>query len=132
MTETAHWASSTQAVYSKHSIVIHSISILGGLCNRRTGCLQQTISVLFENYLLQFLRIFLLFGSSKHLGYFLDVLNKVIIAILCPNMINFDALDFIECRLEEVISFFWCSVYVAYWSKIWSELFQAFTSEWIW
>ena len=111
MTETAHWASSTQAVYSKHSIVIHSISILGRLCNRRTGyCLQRTISVIFENYLLQFLRIFLLFGSSKHLGFFLDVLNKVIIAILCPNMINFDALDFIECHLEEMISFFWRSV----------------------
>ena len=27
-------------------------------------------------------------------------------------MINFDAVDFSERRLEEVISFFWCSVYV--------------------
>ena len=26
-------------------------------------------------------------------------------------MINFDAVDFSERRSEEVISFFWCSVY---------------------
>ena len=27
-------------------------------------------------------------------------------------MINFDAVDFSECRSEEVISFFWRSVYL--------------------
>ena len=27
-------------------------------------------------------------------------------------MINFDAVDFSERRSEEVISFFWCSVYI--------------------
>ena len=27
-------------------------------------------------------------------------------------MIHFDALDFSECRSEEVISFFWRSVYI--------------------
>ena len=27
-------------------------------------------------------------------------------------MINFDAVDFSERRSEEVISFFWCSVYM--------------------
>ena len=32
-------------------------------------------------------------------------------AYLCPNMINFDAVDFSERRPEEVISFFWRSVY---------------------
>ena len=31
---------------------------------------------------------------------------------LCPNMNHFDAVDFIECDSEEVISFFWSSVYV--------------------
>ena len=30
---------------------------------------------------------------------------------MCPNMINFDAVDFSERHPEEVISFFWCSVY---------------------
>ena len=33
-------------------------------------------------------------------------------ANLCLNMINFDAVDFSERRSEEVISFFWRSVYV--------------------
>ena len=28
---------------------------------------------------------------------------------MCPNMIHFDALDFSECRSEEVISFFFSS-----------------------
>ena len=32
---------------------------------------------------------------------------KSIIACLCQNMINFDAVDFSECHSEEVISFFW-------------------------
>ena len=30
---------------------------------------------------------------------------------LCPNMNHFDAVGFSECHSEEVISFFWCSVY---------------------
>ena len=34
-------------------------------------------------------------------------------ANLCSNMIHFDAVDFSECHSEEVISFFWRSVYVA-------------------
>ena len=31
---------------------------------------------------------------------------------LCPNMNHFDAVDFSECHCEEVISFFWRSVYI--------------------
>ena len=31
---------------------------------------------------------------------------------LCPNMNHFDSVDFSECHSEEVISFFWRSVYV--------------------
>ena len=31
---------------------------------------------------------------------------------LCPNMNHFDAVDFSECHSEEVISFFWRSVYI--------------------
>ena len=27
-------------------------------------------------------------------------------------MIKFDALDFSECRSEEVVSYFWCSLYM--------------------
>ena len=32
-------------------------------------------------------------------------------AYLCPNIVNFDAVDFSEHHPEEVISFFWRSVY---------------------
>ena len=41
-------------------------------------------------------------------------LIRITVANLCPNMINFDAYNFSECRSEEVISFFWCSVYWKY------------------
>ena len=34
---------------------------------------------------------------------------------MCPNMNHFDAVDFSECHSEEVISFFWRSVYVTFW-----------------
>ena len=43
---------------------------------------------------------------------FLMCLVRSIIANLSPIMIHFDALDFNVCRSEEVISFFWRSVYV--------------------
>ena len=33
---------------------------------------------------------------------------------MCPNMNNFDAVDFSECHCEEVISFLWRSVYKAF------------------
>ena len=36
-------------------------------------------------------------------------------------MINFDAVDFSERRSEEVISFFWCSVYISFFQVVWSE-----------
>ena len=57
----------------------------------------------------------------------LYVANKELIrstkAYLCPNMTHFVAVDFSECRSEEVISFFWssvCSYYLVnifYWNK---------------
>ena len=43
---------------------------------------------------------------------FLDILIKKYKAYLCPNIINFDSVDFSERRPEEVISFFWRSVYM--------------------
>ena len=33
---------------------------------------------------------------------------------MCPNMNHFDAVDFSECRSEEVISFIWRSVYIQF------------------
>ena len=38
-------------------------------------------------------------------------LLRSIKAYLCPNIINFDCVDFSERRPEEVVSFFWRSVY---------------------
>ena len=61
--------------------------------------------------LLRFHPILVLFDLTKRL-FFQMCLVRSTIAKLCPNMIHFDALDFSECRSEEVISFFWRSVYV--------------------
>ena len=63
-----------------------------------------------KNYLSWFNHIFLLFEARKSC-VFLIFLLRSIKAYLCPNMINFDSVDFSERRPEEVISFFWRSVY---------------------
>ena len=39
-------------------------------------------------------------------------------AYMCLNIINFHAVDISERRSEEVISFFWCSVYISLWNFI--------------
>ena len=53
------------------------------------------------------------FYSCLSLGKrnFCMCLAKSILANICPIMIHLDALDFNVCRSEEVISFFWRSVY---------------------
>ena len=43
------------------------------------------------------------------------------LAYLCLNMINFDAVDFSEHRSEEVIGFFWRSVYKLYFKCPWLQ-----------
>ena len=48
----------------------------------------------------------------KNILCFSDILIRSIKAYLCPNIINFDRVDFSEHRPEEVISFFWRSVYI--------------------
>ena len=52
---------------------------------------------------------FYFFASTKHC-FFEMCLVRSTVAKLCPN-IKFDALDFSEYRCEEVIGFFWRSVY---------------------
>ena len=42
--------------------------------------------------------------------FFEMCLIRIAIVNMCPNMINFGAVDFSECRSEYVISFCWCSV----------------------
>ena len=49
---------------------------------------------------------------------------KINLPNLCPNMNHFDAMDFSECHSEEVISFFWCSVYKSLCSNNYSNVQQ--------
>ena len=58
-------------------------------------------------------RIFLLFDARKSCVFQIFLLRSIK-AYLCPNIINFDSVNFSECRPEEVISFFWRSVYIAH------------------
>ena len=60
-----------------------------------------------KNFLSGFHRIFLLFDSRKIFfppPFFKIFLLKSIKAYLCPNIINFNGVDFSERRPEEVIS----------------------------
>ena len=50
--------------------------------------------------------------TSKPLFFFQMFLLRSISASLCPNMIYFDKVNFSERRTEEMISFFWLSVYI--------------------
>ena len=43
---------------------------------------------------------------------------------LCPNMNHFDAVDFSECHSEEVISFFWRSMYIAWYYHLYVSYFM--------
>ena len=59
--------------------------------------------------------VFLSFLTKATL-WFSDVLHEENQLIcLCPNMIHFDGVDFSERRSEEVLSFFWRSVYHEHW-----------------
>ena len=51
------------------------------------------------------------FLMRENLVFLKIFLLKSIKAYLCPNIINFDSVNFSERRPEEVISFFWRSVY---------------------
>ena len=95
----------------------YSFNFNGGLRKRRTGhCLLRTPSPRGKQFLwflkidlLRFHRIYLLFHWNKL--NFLMCLLRINLPNLCPNMNHFDAVDFSECHSEEVISFFWRSVY---------------------
>ena len=63
-----------------------------------------------KNYLSWFDPIFLLFETRKSFVFQIFLLRSIK-AYLCQNTIYFDCVDFSECRPEEVISFFWRSVY---------------------
>ena len=49
--------------------------------------------------------------TQANLWFFQIFLSRSIKAYLCPNKINFDGVNVSDGRSEEVISFFWRSVY---------------------
>ena len=63
-----------------------------------------------KNYLTWFNRIFLISNTRKYCVFQIFLLG-IIQAHLCPNIINFDALDFSERRPEEVMFLLTLSVY---------------------
>ena len=67
------------------------------------------VSAIFEKWPFMISPIFLLFDTRKSCVFQIFLLRSIK-AYLCPN-IDFDSVDFSERRPEEVISFFWCSVY---------------------
>ena len=97
----------------------YSFNFNGGLCNHRTGFCpcrapwpgDEQLLWFLKSDLLWFHPILLLFDSTKHLLFEMSVVTSTVVK-LCPNMIHFDAVEFSECRSEEVISLFWRSVYV--------------------
>ena len=99
----------------------YSLNFNGGLCNRPSGFrLCQTLWSggeqflwFLKNDLLWFHCMLLLFDSSKHL-FFEMCLVRSTLTILYPIMSHFSALDFGECRSEEVVSLFWRSVYIVW------------------
>ena len=97
----------------------YSFNFNGGLRKRRSGyCLLRTPSPRGKQYLwflkidlLRFHRIYLLFDWRKLLFFWMCLL-RIKLPYLCLNMNHFDAVNFNECHSEEVISFFWRSVYL--------------------
>ena len=75
------------------------------------------VSAIFEKWPIVIKPYFLLF-EVRISCVFLIFLLRSIKAYLCPNMIIFDAVDFSKRRPEEVISFFWRSVYM---TLIWNS-----------
>ena len=112
------WASSTEAAYSEHSIAIHSIS-MAGYVNAVPAFVCFELPAREASRFCDFWKLtscdFIAFISSliEVNVCFLDVLRlNLHVPNLHPNMIQVDALDFREWHSEEVISFFWRSVYI--------------------
>ena len=84
------------------------IGCLHGACSELA---RWAVSAIFEKLSLWFNRIFLLFDARKSCVFQIFLLRSIK-AYLCPNIIHFDSMDFSGRRPEEVISFFWRSVYI--------------------
>ena len=83
---------------------------IGRLRGARWELALWAVSAIFEKWHFVIQPRSLLFDTRKSC-VFLIFLLRSIKAYLCPNIINFYAVDFSESRPEEVISFFWRSVY---------------------
>ena len=93
----------------------NSFNFNGGLRKRRIRAivcveLPAREASIFCDFLFHRIYMYLLFDWSKLL-FFEMCLSRINLPNLCPNMNHFDAVDFSECHSEEVISFFWRSVY---------------------
>ena len=96
----------------------YSFNFNGGLRKYRAGyCLLRTPGRRGKQFLrflktdlLRFHRFYILCDWIKLLFFYMCLL-RINLPNLCPNMNNFDVVDFSECHSEEVISFFWRSVY---------------------
>ena len=97
----------------------YSLNFNGGLRKRRIGfCLLRNPSPRGKQILwflkidpLLFHRIYLLYDWSNLLVFSMCLL-RINLPNLCPNIIYVDASDFSGWHSKEVISFFWCSVYI--------------------
>ena len=131
ITETARWEPPRKPAYSEHSIAIHSISMAGYVISvlgivRAELCAREASSfcVFWTNDLLRIHIILLFFDLIKRL-FFEMCLVRSTIANLSPIMIHFNALDFKECRSEEVMFLLTLSVYISQnWRKSEINLFN--------
>ena len=110
------WSRSTEAAYSEHS-AIHSISI--AVCVnavRAIVCFElpaQEASSSCDFWKFTSCDFISFISSLIEVNFcFLMCLLRINLPNLCPNMNHFDEVDFSECHSEEVISFFWRSVYI--------------------
>ena len=90
---------------------------IGQLCRARSELARWAVSAILEKLPFVIKPYFLLF-EARISCVFQIFLLRGIKAYLCPNMINSDAVDFSERRPEEVISFFWRSVYFSLYALI--------------
>ena len=84
---------------------------IGCLRRARSELARWTVSAIFKKWPFVIKPYFLLF-EARISCVFLILLLRSIKAYLYPNIINFDCVDFSEHCPEEVISFFWRSVYI--------------------
>ena len=89
-------------------MVGHVTAITAFVCGVHQNHYRQAVSVIFFYDVIS-----LHFSPLKQANrfiYFLMCILRSTMAYLCPNMFNFDVVDFSECRSEEIISFLKLSV----------------------